>query len=319
YAAEREMESAWRSGHPERTPLNYGEGGAFKSSVNVLKWYWGIDVPKEPYVSKPLADLTKELRLYASAQNDYTFYRYTNSRVMADDFMPWGSYETYEYLMGGKRGARWDAHLKLAVAWPSGGGPDVARLVMKADDSSLEAVCYSFDSVKRDLEMRLCRIQDGRYRVSILKDSGGQGKGGETLWSAEADLRRFDIVTVPVPPKTSVVIKVEQLRASPRPAEMADLAIDSWDAYMKGSTVTALVHNLGNAPAKNVVVRLMDGSRMVQEKTIERIDAPVDYQKKRTTVTFENVTPSRGLHVVLDPADSIREIIEANNTAQVRK
>ncbi|MHB9028230.1 MAG: LamG-like jellyroll fold domain-containing protein, partial [Candidatus Latescibacterota bacterium] len=31
FAAEREMESAWYDGHPERTPLNYGDGRAFRS------------------------------------------------------------------------------------------------------------------------------------------------------------------------------------------------------------------------------------------------------------------------------------------------
>ncbi len=318
YAAEREMESAWHSGHPERTPVNYYDR-AFMSSVNVLNWYWGIDVPKEPYISKPLSELTKEMRLYSSAQNDYTFYRYTEARVMTDDFMPYGSYETYEYLMGGKRGARVDAHLKLAVMWPSGGGPDVSRLVLKADDASLRAVCYSFDNVKRDLEMRLCRIRDGRYRVSILKDPGGQGNGGETLWSAEHDLRRFDVVTLPIPPRTPVVITVEQLREYPRSADLADLVIDPWDANLQGTTVTAVVHNLGNAPAKDVVVRLLDGTRTVQEKVIPNLGAPVDYEAKRTTIRFEGVTPSRGLRVLLDPGDAVKEILESNNAARVRR
>ena len=318
YPVERELESAYLSGHPERTPKNYGNGGAFLSSVNVMNWYWGADLPKEPYVSKPLAELTKEIRLYDSAQNDITFYRYTESHVMADDFMPWGSYETYEYMMGGKRGARWDAHMKLAAMWPFGAGPDVPRLVLKADDTSLDAVCYSFDSVKRDLGMRLCRIQDGRYRIAVLKDPGGEGKGGETLWRTESDLRRFDVVSIPIPPRTPVLIRVTQLQAKPRPAQLTDLAIDPWDATLKGSTVTAVVHNLGNAPAKNAVVRLVDGERTVQEKIIPSLDAPVDFQAKRVTVSFENVTPSSALRVVIDPANTMPEILEENNSAKVR-
>jgi hypothetical protein len=318
YPAEREMESAFRSGHPERTPKNYGNGGAFLSSVNVLNWYWGVDVPKEPYVSKPLAELTKELRLYASAQNDITFYRYTEARVMTDDFMPWGSYETYEYMMGGKRGARWDAHMKLAAMWPFGAGPDIPRLVLKADDTSLDAVCYSFDSDLRNLGMRLCRIRDGRYRVSVLKDPGGLGKGGEVLWKIETPLRRFDVVSLPIPPKTPVLIRVERLSPSERPVALPDLAIDPWDANMKGSAVTAVVHNLGNAPVKNAVVRLLDGDRVVQEKKVD-LDAPVDFQPKRTTVTFGNVIPSNALRIVLDPAGAIPEILEENNEAAMRK
>jgi hypothetical protein len=313
------MESAWHSGHPERTPKNYGNGGAFLSSVNVLNWYWGIDVPKEPYISKPLDELTKDFRLFASCQNDYTFYRYTEARVMTDDFMPYGSYETYEYMMGGKRGARWDAHLKLAVMWPSGGGPDIPRLVLRADDASLEAVCYSFSDETRTLGMRLCRIRDGRYRVSVLRDPGGQGKGGEVLWQAETSLRRFGVVSLPIPPRTPVVIRVEQVSPLTRPAELPDLAIDPWDANMSGSSVTAVVHNLGNAPAKNVVVRLMEGERTVQEKIVDSLDAPVDFKPKRATVTFENIRRSNALRVVLDPENVLAEILEENNEAAVRR
>ncbi len=319
YPLERELESAYRSGHPERTPKNYGNGGAFLSSVNVMNWYWGGDVPKEPYVSKPLSELTKEIRLYASAQNDITFYRYTESHVMADDFMPWGSYETFEYMMGGKRGARWDAHMKLAAMWPFGAGPEIPRLVLKADDTSLDAVCYSFDSVKRDLGMRLCRIQDGRYRIAVLKDPGGEGKGGETLWQTESDLRRFDVVALPIPPRTPVVIRITQVQAKPRPAQLPDLAIDPWDASLKNSTVTAVIHNLGNAPAKNVVVRLLDGDLTLQEKTVSSLDAPVDFQAKRITVSFENVSPARALRVMIDPGNTMPEILEENNIAKVRQ
>jgi hypothetical protein len=202
--------------------------------------------------------------------------------------------------------------------WPFGAGPDVPRLVLKADDTSLDAVCYSFDSVKRDLGMRLCRIRDGHYRIAVLKDPGGQGKGGETLWQTETDLRRFDVVSLPIPPRTPVVIRVAQLRATPRPAQLPDLAIDPWDATLKGSTVTAVVHNLGNAPAKDVVVRLLDGERTVQEKTIPSLEAPVDFQAKRATVSFENVTPTNALRVVIDPANALPEILKENNSAKVR-
>lgn len=319
YPAEREMESARHSGHPELTPENYGNGGAFLSSVNVLRWYWGLDMPEEPYISRPLAELTQEMRRYASAQNGYTFYRYTESHVMTDDFMPWGSRETYEYMLGGARGTRWDAHPKLAVIWPSGGGPDVPRLVLKADNASFEAVCYSFDDVTRRLGMRLCRIHDGRYRISVLKDPGGEGKGGDGLWITEKDLRRFDLVTLPVPPQTPVVIRVVRLAESPRPAELPDLAVDPWDAAREDSTVTVIVHNIGNAPVRNAVIRLLDGDRVVSEKTIANLAAPVDYEAKRATVIFENVPPSNALRVVVDPSNALAEIMEDNNAAAVEK
>jgi len=318
HAGEREMESAWRLGHPDETPINYAQGIAFKTSVNVFNWYWGSDIPEEPYISKPLDDLTKEFRLYASLFDDYRRYRLTESNVHRDDYIPYGAYNMYEYMLGGKRGARWDAHLKLAVMWPSGGGPEVARFIKRADDTSVEALCYSFADTKRDLAMRLCRIEDGRYRISLYADPGGHGQPGDAIWETERDLMRFDTVTLPVPPKRPVVIKVEQIEAHSRPAELPDLVIDPWEARKKGSSVTAVIHNLGNGAAENIVIRLLEGENPVQEKTIQKLDAPTDFVAKRTEVTFTGVRQSRNLKVVIDPDNTIKEILEENNRAEVR-
>ncbi|MCE5248823.1 hypothetical protein LLG96_01245 [bacterium] len=318
YAAEREMESAWRLDHPDETPVNYAQGIAFRTSVNVFRWYWGQDIPKEPYVSKPIGDLTKEFQLYASLLDDFYFYRLTESNVHRDDYIPHGAIQMYTYMLGGARGARWDAHLKLAVMWPSGGGPDVARVIVRADSTSLEALCYSFDTAERNLNMRLCRIDDGRYRIGLYEDPSGAGNPGKPVWETERNLRRFDVVTLPVPPETPLVIRIRQIEHHDRPAELPDLVTDPWDVTRSGATVTAVVHNIGNGAAENVVVRLLNGEDTIQDKTIARLDAPVDFKAKRTTVTFGNVPASRNLRVVIDPDNVIPEILEENNRASVR-
>ena len=317
YAAEREMESAYYSGHPERTPLNYGEGRAFLSSVNVLNWYWGVDIPEKPYISKPLDELTKDLRLFASCQNEYTFYRYTASNVHRDDFRPYGSSQMYLYLLGDRKGSRLDAHPELAVMWPSGGGPDMARLILKADDSSLEAVCYSFFDVKRDLKMRLCRIGDGRYSIALHSDPEGNGKAKEIIWRIEKDIRRFDIVSLPIPPRTPVVIRVKQIEKHDRPSALPDLAVDPWDVNRSGKQLSVTVHNIGNAAAENIVVRLVDGDDTIESTVIKNLDPPVDFVPKKTTVSFIKVPESRYLRVIIDPEDAIQEILEENNEAKV--
>ena len=101
----------------------------------------------------------------------------TESDVMRDDFVPYGSgwigeNNLYAYMLGGPRGTRVDAHTRLAVMWPSGGGTEVSRVILRADDRSVEAAIYSFDKKIRNLEMRLCRIKSGRYRISIHDDPG---------------------------------------------------------------------------------------------------------------------------------------------------
>lgn len=323
YAAERTMESAWHLDKPEQTPRYYAD--AFKSAANVLHWYWGKDVPKNPYVSKPLEELADEFRLYASILDDYNFYRMTESNVMRDDFVPFGSLrwgadeDMYTYMLGGSGRSRLDTHPAHAVTWPAGGGADVPRVVLDADDISLNAVVYSFESKMRNLKMRLARINDGRYRIGLYADPEGAGNAGAPIWTTEEDLSRFDIVTLPVPPNEPLVIKVEQIEKYNRPGVLPDLAIDPWKAVFQNGNVIAIVHNLGNRAAENIVVRLLDGEKILQEKVISRLDAPTDFIPKRINVSFTNVPASRNLKVVIDPENEIREIFEENNSAFGRK
>ncbi len=322
YPAEREMESAYHAGHPERTPLNYGEGRAFLSSVNILKWYWGEDLTddqKEPYVSKPLAEITADLRLYASCQNEYTFYRYTASNVHRDDFRPYGSRELYRYMLGGDQGSRLDAHPEIAVIWPLGGGPDMARIVLSADDTSFEAACYSFHDKPRDLSVRLCRIEDGQYTVDILAGSGGAKREGTILRRTQQDLRRFDIVTLSIPPKSPVVIRLRQTVKHDRPSKLADLAVDPGDADYSNGTATVTVHNIGNGAAQDIIVRLRDGDETIGETIIAELDSASSFVPSTANATFSNVSNSGNLKIIVDPDNRIPEILEENNAISVER
>ncbi len=312
YAFERELESAWRLDDGRKTPINYFADG-FKSSVNVIEWYWGRDVPQTPYVSKGLDELTEEFRRYTSVLDDYSIYRFTDSDVHRDDFSPYGANNMYTYMLGGPRGTRLDAHLKLAVIWPSGGGPDLARVILYADDQSLEVVAYSFDSNMRELMMRLCRIEHGSYRIRIHEDPGGMGNEGKILWEEEKDLNRFDVIRLPIPPQVPVLIKLEQINSKNQSLTRPDLVIDPWDAMYDHNAIGCTVHNLGNGAAENVVVRLYNGEEVLDEINIERLLAPVDFVAKRKRLTFHNVTFSGNLSICIDPDDEIQEILEDNN------
>jgi len=325
YPAEREMESAWRLDKPDETPINYAEGLAFMSSVNVFRWYWNEEGPEEAYSSPSLNDLADEFRLSTTILDDFYYYRMTESNVHRDDFMPRGQVgrrggapNMYKYMLGGVRGARWDAHLKLSVMWPFGGGPDVARVIMNADDTSIKVAAYSFDNRKRDLGMRLCRINDGLYKITIHADPQGNGNAGKVIWQSEQALRLFDTISLPIPPKTPVVITVEQTKAHDRPAALADLTIDPWDVKRDGSSVTVTVHNLGNSAANNVAVRLVSGDKTLAEQSIATLDAPTDFVAKRAELTFRNITDTGNLRVIVDPDNTIREILEENNERKLK-
>jgi len=322
HAVEREMEAAWHLDKPDKTPVNYYANG-FKSSVNVLNWYWGKDVPDEPYISKPLEALTKEFRLFTSVFDDDYFYRMTESNVMRDDFVPFGSAwsglnNMYAYMLGGARGTRVDAHVRLAVMYPSGGGPNMARVILQADDNSLDAALYSFDSELRNLEMRLCRINNGRYKIGLYESIDNTEKAGAPVWVTEQNLSRFDVLTLPVPPHKSLVLKVEQIKKRDRATELADLALDADETVFKNGNISTTVHNLGNGRAENIVVRLLDGEKTLQEKVIDFLDAPIDFIAKRKEIIFTNVPALRNLKVIIDPEKQIKEILLENNLVKVK-
>lgn len=316
YAFEREMESAWRHGKEEETPVNYFERG-FRSSVNILKWYWGENAPLEPYRSKSLDSLSQEFRLYTSVLDDYSFYRFTESHVHTDDFAPVGSNLMYTYLLGGERGNRLDADMKFAVSWPYGGGPDVSRIVLNADDNSLEVVAYSFDHKMRELGMRLSRINNGLYKINLYKDLNGKGEKGEKIWESEKELKRFDVIKLPIPSQTPVLIELEQINRLEKQQQLSDLAIDPWGAIFEKGAVTAKIHNLGNESAENATIGLFDGDVLIQEKTIDIIPAPIDFLPKVKEVIFEDVSFTGNLNIRIDSRNQLKEILKENNAAHV--
>ena len=305
YVVEREMESARRSGHPEITPINYGNGGAFLSSVNVLYWLWGYDVPQKEYTSRPIPELAKQLHLFASSQNEYTFYRYTGSYVHTDDYSPYGSYDFYRYLLGGDRGSRLDAHLKLAVIWPFGGGPEMSRIVTRASDTLLEFVCYSFNNGAVNLGARLCRITDGVYKITVMADPSGNGQPAGVISETTKTLRRFDTVSIPIPPHKPLFIKISCVNKTERKHELPDIAVDSWDVKRSAGAVTVKIHNIGNASCENLKVRLIDQSGVYEDKTLAFIEAPTDFVPKTATLTF-TTSQGKAYKLIIDPDNECR-------------
>src|SRR5690606_5925444 len=170
----------------------------------------------------------------------------------------------------------------------------------------------------RNVDLRLCRINDGRYRIGLYEDPEGEGRAGAPIWTTEKDLTRFEILTLPVPPRQSLVLKVELLESHQRPERLPDLVIDPWEAHMNDGKVSATIHNLGNGEAENVTVQLRDGDRILQEKVIPLLAAPTDFVPKRINLSFDRVSASKKLMIVIDPENKIREILEENNTAEVK-
>ena len=45
----RAMETAWHWDKPDKTPLNYRDGSAFRDEKDMLEWLWGIRPAKAPF------------------------------------------------------------------------------------------------------------------------------------------------------------------------------------------------------------------------------------------------------------------------------
>ena len=66
------------------------------------------------------------------------------------------------------------------------------------------------------------------------------------------------------------------------------------------------------------MVRLFDSDEVIGDRVIENLGPPTDFVPKKIAVTFTKVPDSRDMKVIVDPDDSIREILEENNEVKVR-
>jgi hypothetical protein len=76
------------------------------------------------------------------------------------------------------------------------------------------------------------------------------------------------------------------------------------------------VHNLGAAAAENVTVRFQDPEgRLLQERVIPRLEAPLDLQPTTATVWLSQPTlhPAARIVVRIDAAGKLEEITRENN------
>ena len=126
-------------------------------------------------------------------------------------------------------------------------------------------------------------------------------QGRLPIWTTEKDIARFDVITLPIPPRKSLVLKVEQIKKYPHLSELPDLAIDPWDAIWSNNTVTANIHNIGNKNGNEITVGLFNGEKLLQEKVIPTLNAPTDFISKRTQIVFYNIPFSLNLRVIIDP------------------
>ena len=98
------------------------------------------------------------------------------------------------------------------------------------------------------------------------------------------------------------------------------MTCDDAEADIGAKRLTVKLHNIGNAAAANVVVRVIgQEGGVVAERVVGKLDAPLDLTSRTASVEFEGaVALGRSVRVVVDPDNRVDEINELNNEIVLR-
>ena len=306
----RALQTAWHWDKPDRTPYNWGGGQPFLFDKRILEWYWGENTPDKAYETIDGATLDKNLSRLASYCDDNLYYRFTDARVHTDASSIYNEHYVCRMIVGG------NVDESISVAWPEGGGKDLARWVTYADSAKLSCRMFSFDGNAREVTARLFRIGYGTYEITVNRDIDGQQ--GDELFSERKKLMRFDTITFPVPPKEPVILTVRQVKRHKIKPELPDLAVAAYECERHTNTLSIRVMNLGDGASKKTKVRVYnDQGEKIGEAKVPGIEPPTDFVFKSTWVDIDNLPRTGKLTVEVDPGDKQREIFEENNIAVV--
>ena len=306
------MRTAWRFEKPEQTPINYIDGNSFKYDRDFLLWYWG-ETPVYPSYANTMQQVAAKMKEIAPAMNEVTRFRYTETNVYSDySYMP-GSSDIKHVMIGGQPGP-WLAGLTMAVSWERGGGPDIPKWVESATDTSLVAHFYSYADTDQEVEGFLYRIKHGLYRVTLEYEGKDKAKG--KIVDRIEELERFSTVTVPVRPNREMVFKISLAKKLPDYGPLPDLALS--DITREGDTVNAVVYNFGSVKSPAVKVRLVDwAGKNLAERDILALESARDFIPKHAGFSFTMPKGQKGLRLVVDPDNRVREIVKRNNTLSI--
>ena len=316
------MEEAWHWGKPDKTPINYGDGGAFLFGKDVLEWYWGKDGSDPPYRMTNLPRITEELRKAAAAANDTTLWRFTEAWCHTDDQSPYGVSEMLNVLLGGwgNRPREKDSNINITVGvgWIEGGGPDMGRLVEYSGSDGLEISMYSFESYEKPVAMRCYRLEPGTYTVSLKADKDGNGSYETTLSDEQRTFSRFDRLSFVTPPQVPVHLDVKQVSKASDQGDLPDLAISSYYVEQKGRDAVVTIYNIGCAPSGAFKVSLVVDGNVVSTVQVDSIPGSEDFVPKPVTVTVPKVPKNGQYSIVIDSDNKVKEIYEENNTVVMK-
>lgn len=211
----------------------------------------------------------------------------------------------------------------MAVTWEVP-HRDFAAIVPYTSEECLRVWVYNFSGETMRMGMRLWRLRPGRYEARSGQIGKGEGYSRECQWGEASSFKvrhKADVYWVEVPARREFAVEVSLVEPLVDAGLLPDPAIAQRDISLGKKadgriTVTATVHNLGNAAVKNLVVALVRGDHSeIARRTVE-LPGCRDLQPSLVNVEFAGVNPTAGLMIVLDPQEEVTEIYELNNRAK---
>lgn len=305
----------------KKEPKLWGEQLLHDYEKTQVLWYWGKTPRPEPHRLGDREEAARRMMTIAVGYDETEEYEWTRAMRHTDKQggAP-GRNELVAAALGGRLQGRIEPHPhSLVVSW-SDPDPDLARLVSFADETATRINIYSFKAEPARVSARFWRLAEGRYRLRLGEDEDDDGlidPSGTILCDEELRLGRFSTVEFAVPAKKNVAASLELVRAVKRPASLPDLAIHpEKDVREAGGTLTVTVHNIGDAPAPDFVVEVLDGGgRTIGRRVVPSLDAPLDFVPRTTEAVFQ-LGGRAWNKVVVDRADRVAEIYEGNNAAR---
>lgn len=281
-------------------------------------WYWGKTAQPEPHEIIDREALARQMMTIAVSYDETEEYEWTQSMRHTDrqGGAP-GRNELIRAALGGRLQGRIEPHPhSIVVSWGNA-DPDLARLVARADESSIRLNLFNFKSEPQKTKIRFWRIRGGRYHLRLGKDLDDDGLIDDLqslLRKEEIYLERFSQLDLEVPPRENIAFSLELVKADERPLALPDLAIHPFkDIHQDNNRLTVRVHNIGNAVATNFWVEVLGRTgKAIGRKAISSLAAPLDFIPKIVEVSFD-IPDGLWEKVVVDPGNKIREIYEGNN------